>query len=77
MARRSKVKIGKISTGGWIAIAGAGLVGVYLVTRPKTSVPTYGTTYPPGYYPPSTVPPNNTASTIATDITSIFNSIFN
>jgi len=69
MARRKKM--GKIGTGGWIAIAAGGAAVLYLVTRPKTTTTQYP--YPTGgYYLPSG---SNTTTTIANDATSIANSI--
>jgi hypothetical protein len=68
MARR---KVGKISTGGWIAIGLGGAALLYLATKPKTT-----TTLPPGYYPTyPTGTSNNSTASIVHDASNVANNL--
>jgi hypothetical protein len=70
--RRSRKKVGAISTG-TVALIGGALVLGYLVTRPKTTALPLPA-YPPGYIP---VAAGNPTVTALNDGTSVLNNLFN
>jgi len=72
--RRRRRKVGAVSTNTLILIGG-GLLGLYLISKPKVATPPV-LTYPPGYIPASANPTNTAITAGASVLNNLFNNVF-